>query len=198
MQQNLDELIPNQTNRKYIYEKCLSILQKYYNDINMTYEDYDIVLKKMALNLERGIFNNSLYIYGSQENKEWNEHFKGIYINRSKDIVFNLDPNSYVGNKKLIEKLFSGDFNEFELCNMSSKQLYPERWIELNDEIVKEQTEELRKLKGDDKIQEDGLFKCGKCKKWKTTYYQMQTRSADEPATTYVNCLNCGNRWKFS
>ena len=27
----------------------------------------------------------------------------------------------------------------------------------------------------------NGLFKCGKCKGVKTTYYQMQTRSADEP-----------------
>lgn len=27
----------------------------------------------------------------------------------------------------------------------------------------------------------NGLFKCGKCKSVKTTYYQMQTRSADEP-----------------
>jgi transcription elongation factor S-II len=41
-----------------------------------------------------------------------------------------------------------------------------------------------------------GLFKCGKCKSTKTTYYQMQTRSADEPMTTYVTCTNCGNRWK--
>ena len=41
-----------------------------------------------------------------------------------------------------------------------------------------------------------GLFKCGKCKSTKTTYYQMQTRSADEPMTTYVTCLECGNRWK--
>ncbi len=42
----------------------------------------------------------------------------------------------------------------------------------------------------------EGLFKCGKCKSTKTTYYQMQTRSADEPMTTYVTCKNCGNRWK--
>lgn len=41
-----------------------------------------------------------------------------------------------------------------------------------------------------------GLFKCGKCKSNKTTYYQMQTRSADEPMTTFVTCTNCGNRWK--
>ena len=43
----------------------------------------------------------------------------------------------------------------------------------------------------------EGQFKCGKCKSKKTDYYQMQTRSADEPMTTYVTCKNCGNRWKF-
>lgn len=42
----------------------------------------------------------------------------------------------------------------------------------------------------------EGLFKCGKCKSVKTTYYQMQTRSADEPMTTYVTCKGCGHRWK--
>jgi transcription elongation factor S-II len=41
-----------------------------------------------------------------------------------------------------------------------------------------------------------GLFTCGKCKSKKTTYYQMQTRSADEPMTTFVTCLNCNKRWK--
>lgn len=42
----------------------------------------------------------------------------------------------------------------------------------------------------------NGLFKCGRCKSVKTTYYQMQTRSADEPMTTYVTCKNCGAKWK--
>jgi DNA-directed RNA polymerase subunit M/transcription elongation factor TFIIS len=42
----------------------------------------------------------------------------------------------------------------------------------------------------------EGLFKCGKCKSKKTTYYQMQTRSADEPMTTFVTCTLCANRWK--
>jgi DNA-directed RNA polymerase subunit M/transcription elongation factor TFIIS len=42
----------------------------------------------------------------------------------------------------------------------------------------------------------NGLFKCRKCKSVKTAYYQMQTRSADEPMTTYVTCRNCGLKWK--
>ena len=42
----------------------------------------------------------------------------------------------------------------------------------------------------------EGQFKCGKCKSTKTTYYQMQTRSADEPMTSFITCTTCGNRWK--
>lgn len=41
------------------------------------------------------------------------------------------------------------------------------------------------------------LLKCGKCKGRNCTYNQMQTRSADEPMTTFVLCNMCGNRWKF-
>ncbi|KAI1231097.1 hypothetical protein IHE44_0008029 [Lamprotornis superbus] len=40
------------------------------------------------------------------------------------------------------------------------------------------------------------LFQCSKCKKKNCTYNQVQTRSADEPMTTFVLCNECGNRWK--
>lgn len=43
----------------------------------------------------------------------------------------------------------------------------------------------------------EGILTCGKCKSNKTEYYQMQTRSADEPMTTYASCKSCGHRWKF-
>lgn len=35
------------------------------------------------------------------------------------------------------------------------------------------------------------FFQCSKCKEKKTTYYQLQTRSADEPMTTFVTCVVC-------
>ncbi|KAG7162782.1 Transcription elongation factor S-II-like [Homarus americanus] len=41
------------------------------------------------------------------------------------------------------------------------------------------------------------LLKCGKCGQRNCTYNQMQTRSSDEPMTTFVLCNHCGNRWKF-
>ena len=43
----------------------------------------------------------------------------------------------------------------------------------------------------------NGILKCGKCKSLKTSYFQLQTRSADEPMTTFVTCKGCGHRWKF-
>jgi DNA-directed RNA polymerase subunit M/transcription elongation factor TFIIS len=39
---------------------------------------------------------------------------------------------------------------------------------------------------------------CGRCKMSKVAYTQAQTRAADEPMTTFCECMNCGNRWKFS
>jgi transcription elongation factor S-II len=41
-------------------------------------------------------------------------------------------------------------------------------------------------------------FQCSKCKQKMVSYSQAQTRSADEPMTTFCECMNCGNRWKFS
>ena len=43
----------------------------------------------------------------------------------------------------------------------------------------------------------NGLFTCDKCRSNSTTYYEMQTRSADEPMTAFINCLDCLNRWKI-
>ena len=43
----------------------------------------------------------------------------------------------------------------------------------------------------------DEFHTCRKCKKNLCIYYQLQTRSADEPMTTFVTCLSCGNNWKF-
>ena len=62
------------------------------------------------------------------------------------------------------------------------------------EEMEKENLLKVRSAK--DLSAETDMFQCGRCKQRKCKYYQMQTRSADEPMTTYVTCVNCGNRWK--
>jgi transcription elongation factor S-II len=43
----------------------------------------------------------------------------------------------------------------------------------------------------------DGIFQCRKCGSKKTTYYSLQTRSADEPMTNFITCVHCKHRWKM-
>jgi DNA-directed RNA polymerase subunit M/transcription elongation factor TFIIS len=43
---------------------------------------------------------------------------------------------------------------------------------------------------------EEGVLQCFKCKSFKTLSYQRQTRSADEGATTFIQCVECGNKWR--
>ena len=43
---------------------------------------------------------------------------------------------------------------------------------------------------------ESDMFKCAKCKTSRTTFYQKQTRSADEPMTVFITCRNCGHEWR--
>lgn len=86
-------------------------------------------------------------------------------------------------------------------------QLIPERFIQLSiEEMASEerrqadaiiQKENLQKSQAArDTAAETDMFQCGKCKQRKCKYFQLQTRSADEPMTTYVTCMNCNNRWK--
>ncbi|GJY08162.1 transcription elongation factor TFIIS-like protein [Tanacetum coccineum] len=84
----------------------------------------------------------------------------------------------------------------------------PERILELTPEemVSTERQMEIGKIKWKALFDcERGLppkattdeFRCGRCGKRKCTYYQLQTRSADEPMMTFVTCVNYDNHWKF-
>jgi DNA-directed RNA polymerase subunit M/transcription elongation factor TFIIS len=72
------------------------------------------------------------------------------------------------------------------------EEMRPDKWNDLiQDKKIRDENKYEPKLEAS-----TDNFKCWKCKSKKCTYYQLQTRSADEPMTTFVNCLDCGNRWK--
>ena len=48
-----------------------------------------------------------------------------------------------------------------------------------------------------EKMSTINVFRCKKCGENKCTSHQIQTRSIDEPMTTFINCKICGNSWKF-
>lgn len=182
----MEKYIPSQPQRNKAYNLLYNVFYENAKEFNYKLEESD--LQKLALNFERGIFNHSIDQQDNVENL-WNPSFQRIYMSNVRKIYVNVNPKSYLGNKKLIHKILSKSVNEFDVCRYSSREFFPEKWAELNpsEKVVEEQKEELH----------DGMFRCGKCKTYKTTYTQLQTRAADESPTTYVVCLNCGNRWKF-
>jgi transcription elongation factor S-II len=181
-----DSYIPKHPYRENIYNKLFELLTKY-NAEPYSYSPDDI--QKFALNIERGIFN---YAVGNASSREWDFMFKHYYTSKAVRIYTNLNPDSYIKNTELIHRLFRKEFTEFELAKFESEQLFPSRYYEL---LEKYGDKKIEVNKPDPDVQ--GMFRCGKCKTYKTSYYQMQTRSADEPMTTFVTCHNCNNRWKF-
>lgn len=67
------------------------------------------------------------------------------------------------------------------------------------DKLEKKLAENKTRILGEQEI--EGILPkislpCPKCQKTEAEYYQLQTRSADEPATTFYHCLSCGHRWR--
>ena len=90
-------------------------------------------------------------------------------------------------------EVFHLQYNKvMEILKDRKKYMNVEKQEERVKEHVKDHEEFMEKNN-----KEEGLFTCGKCKSKKTTYYQLQTRSADEPMTTFVTCKDCNKRWKF-
>ena len=75
---------------------------------------------------------------------------------------------------------------------MTHQELNPENWNKLIDKKIKRDKSKYETKQ----VAATDSFTCRKCKSKECNYYQMQTRSADEPMTTFVSCINCGNRWK--
>jgi DNA-directed RNA polymerase subunit M/transcription elongation factor TFIIS len=154
----------------------------------------DHLTEEQRTALERGIYNTAL-----AEAKEhgvrrhWdNPDFAAIYKTIARRTVSNVDPATYVGNARLLERLKDGEFTADAIASMTHRELYPEHWQALADEQLKRET---TMLEGSHEEGSD-MFKCKRCGKSRTRYWEMQTRSADEPMTIFIRCLNCGKEWR--
>jgi transcription elongation factor S-II len=148
---------------------------------------------KFILNFEKCIFNwavRQTRFEGEQpswENKLFKERYKRKFIS----IKFNLE----IPDNNLKNNILSGKTKLTNVVYMTPYELYPHGPAAVTREKLRIDSLHRHALNTEDTNYE-GVFKCGKCKSMKTTYYQMQTRSADEPMTTFVTCTNCNNRWK--
>lgn len=156
----------------------------------------DILMRTLpkagAWNLETAIYNYAIE-QATHEGfpRYWeNKDFRGLYASKLRSIAFNLsDPR----NPSLLEKVRNGSIPFTKLVRMTPIELFPDNW---EQELNKVAQKYIRREMAMSDVP-DGAFQCRKCKSWKTIYYQMQTRSADEPMTTFVTCANCAAHWKF-
>lgn len=141
-------------------------------------------------NLEKGIFNFCVKFMKSKELiPYWNSvQFQQLYLNeRDKTIEEFHITNYYMLNLVLNLEVKPHEIPFTPICDRN-----PDLWSSFitNEEKKKASMFEVPMQTITDR------FYCRKCKKSETTYYQLQVRSADEPMTTFIQCVNCGNRWK--
>jgi transcription elongation factor S-II len=144
--------------------------------------------------LEIGIFNSTIdYANYNKIPVTWqSELFQDAYLAKARSIYANISKGSYVKNERLYGRLKDNEFVPHQIAYMTFDNMYPDVWRTIiDDELLRNKAAyEVSKVAMTDQV------KCGKCKKNKVSYYEMQTRSADEPCTIFWSCILCGHRWK--
>ena len=152
-----------------------------------------IVGQKMSndevADLEIGIFNYAIdYTHSQHQPATWSSSlFQEVYLAKARMIYKNLRDID-----RLIVRLRDGEFLPHELATFKHENLAPEAWAEILSKefmIAKSAYEPLA-------VSNTDRYVCSRCKKKNCSFFELQTRSADEPSTIFVTCNNCGHRFK--
>ncbi|KAM9806014.1 transcription elongation factor A protein 3 isoform X1 [Syngnathus typhle] len=161
-----------------IRDKCIEMLAAALRTDN-DYKDFGTNCDSMAAEIEDHIY---------QEIKATDMKYK----NRVRSRISNLkDPK----NPGLRRNVLAGSIDLSRIAIMSAEEMASDELKQLRNVLTQEAIREHQMAKTGGTTTD--LLQCGKCKKKNCTYNQVQTRSADEPMTTFVLCNECGNRWKF-
>jgi transcription elongation factor S-II len=151
---------------------------------------------ELSKKIEESIYHYTLSqskIKGINPNIE-DKYFKRIYVNKIITLYNNLNEHSYIENKNFKKRLYDGDIDVENIAFLTPQEVHQDHWKKYldrqtaNDEFLYSRTVGVRTKE----------YKCGRCKERNCTHYQLQVRCSDEPMTTFVNCLNCGNKWSFN
>ena len=116
----------------------------------------------------------------------------GPYRDKIRSLYQNLRNKS---NPELKVRVLSGEITAKRLVEMTHEELKSQQQRTADAAIAKENMNNAMVPQEQKSVSTS--LQCGKCGQKKVSYSQAQTRSADEPMTTFCECLACGNRWKF-
>ena len=145
--------------------------------------------ENLSINLEKGIFNYAIKEASNRKIiKKWdNPYFVQLYLDRLRSIYTNLK------NDDLFTQLKKGDITPQALAFMTHQEMNPSHWQKLIEQKMKR---DANRFTNNMQATTD-MFTCKKCKSKRCNHYELQTRSADEPATIFITCLDCGKTWKM-
>ena len=145
--------------------------------------------KKDQFNIEKSIYNYAINEARTRKViRKWdNKNFITIYLCRFRTIYKNLN------NPQLHESIKNKELSIQQLQKITHYEMDPIRWKELID---KKTIRDANQFDNQQVQASTDMFTCRKCKSKKCTYYELQTRSADEPAPIFVTCLDCGKNWR--
>ena len=180
-EKNIPTTVSDQLNRA----NTVTIIQKLLGSI---------LVESRCIELEHHIYNASLQIAAKKHvTKTWTQSlFIDLYSAVARSVIGNLNPNSYIQNKDLYTRFSQGKITLEEITSFTFSDLYPEIWKDLS---IRQFEREKRLLEGNKSMATD-QFECKRCHKRECTYYELQTRSADEPMTIFIQCVNCGKHWR--
>ncbi|RMZ66626.1 transcription elongation factor S-II [Pyrenophora seminiperda CCB06] len=115
------------------------------------------------------------------------------YKNKIRSLFQNLKNKS---NPALRKRVLTGDVPAKRFVVMTHDEMKSDERRAEDEKLEAENMNEAMVAQVEKAISKE--FQCSKCKKKMVSYSQAQTRSADEPMTTFCECMYCGNRWKFS
>lgn len=150
--------------------------------------------KKLSRRVEQSIYNYVIKLSKDKNiQRRWdNPVFKNIYNSKILSIYSNIKEDSYINNTQLLSNILSGKIEPSDVGKLSAYDIFPDNWKELLN--IKSKKDKIKyELKPEAMT---NLFKCRACGSRETSYYEVQTRSADEPMTQFITCLKCNNRWR--
>jgi len=142
----------------------------------------------MSINIERGVFNYSIKEANSKKIiKKWeNPRFVQIYLDRLRSIYINLK------NPEFLNQIKNKEILPQSIAFMTHQEMNTSHWrVLIEQKMIRDANKYTTNIQAS-----TDMFTCKKCKSKRCTYYELQTRSADEPATIFITCLDCGKNWK--
>jgi DNA-directed RNA polymerase subunit M/transcription elongation factor TFIIS len=161
-----------------VRQKCIDLLRE---------ELEEIKLKKRHIEtIEDGIYSYTKQYCNN--NKRYVSQATAIYKDICKDIIFNKGNKTM---KKLFKDIKADDYNSYNLAYLKPEEKDNDVWekIKTKRENTAKRLKELPTIK---------WKKCRFCNGTQYSWYQMQTRSADEPVTIFYICKGCDHCYKVN